>query len=92
MQVLFKKNYLIGINIWFLGENHIQQVIYNPCTGRCYDGLEDHAVNLNQGEESTVSYLMSRLCIEKLLRYEINTKKREEMPELDFAVATDMVY
>ncbi|WP_281323962.1 glycosyltransferase [Flavobacterium sp. IMCC34518] len=50
---------------WFLGNNHLHQIIYNPCTGGCYDGLEDTYVNLNQGAESTVSYLMARLAIEK---------------------------
>ena len=50
---------------WFLGNNHLQQIIYNPCTGGCYDGLEDDYVNLNQGAESTVSYLMARLTLEK---------------------------
>ena len=50
---------------WFLGNNHLQQIIYNPCTGGCYDGLEENYVNLNQGAESTVSYLMARLTIEE---------------------------
>ena len=50
---------------WFLGKNHLHQIIYNPCTGGCYDGLEENYVNLNQGAESTVSYLMARLTIEK---------------------------
>ncbi len=50
---------------WFLGKNHLNQIIYNPCTGGCYDGLEDKHVNLNQGSESTLSYLMARLTIEK---------------------------
>lgn len=49
---------------WFLGDNHLHQIIYNPCTGGCYDGLEEHNVNLNQGAESTISYLMARLTIE----------------------------
>lgn len=48
---------------WFVGVNHLQQIIYNPCTGGCYDGLEENYVNLNQGAESTVSYLMARLTI-----------------------------
>lgn len=52
---------------WFLGANHLHQIIYNPCTGGCYDGLESDYVNLNQGAESTVSYLMARLCLEKSL-------------------------
>ncbi|WP_082140542.1 glycosyltransferase [Chryseobacterium sp. FH2] len=50
---------------WFLGKNHLNQIIYNPATGGCYDGLEEKNVNLNQGAESTVSYLMARLCFIK---------------------------
>ena len=50
---------------WFLGKNHLHKIIYNPCTGGCYDGLEEYHVNLNQGAESTVSYMMARLVIEK---------------------------
>lgn len=50
---------------WFLGNNRLHQIIYNPCTGGCYDGLEKTYVNLNQGAESTVSYLMARLTMEK---------------------------
>jgi hypothetical protein len=30
-----------------------KQIIYNPCTGGCYDGLEEDYINLNQGAEST---------------------------------------
>jgi glycosyltransferase involved in cell wall biosynthesis len=55
---------LIAFN-WFLGKNRLHQIIYNPCTGGCYDGLEETHVNLNQGAESTVSYLMARLTIER---------------------------
>jgi len=47
---------------WFLGKNHLHQIIYNPITGGCYDGLEEKNVNLNQGAESTLSYLLARLC------------------------------
>jgi glycosyltransferase involved in cell wall biosynthesis/uncharacterized protein YyaL (SSP411 family) len=53
---------------WFLGDNHLHQIVYNPCTGGCYDGVEEHSVNLNQGAESTVSYLMARLAIDRLTR------------------------
>ena len=53
---------------WFLGDNRLSQIIYNPCTGGCYDGLEEANVNLNQGAESTVSYLMARLCVELYIR------------------------
>jgi hypothetical protein len=57
----------------FLGNNHLRQIMYNPCTGGCYDGLEDTHVNLNQGAESTVSYLMARLAIEKYTNFSYHT-------------------
>ncbi|MFA5297685.1 MAG: glycosyltransferase [Lutibacter sp.] len=49
---------------WFLGRNHLKQIMYNPVTGGCYDGLEREIVNLNQGAESSVCYLMARLVME----------------------------
>ncbi len=50
---------------WFLGRNHLAQVMYNSASGGCYDGLEEHSVNLNQGAESTVCYLMARSIMER---------------------------
>ncbi|NJK93818.1 MAG: glycosyltransferase [Bacteroidales bacterium] len=55
---------------WFLGKNRQHQIIYNPCTGGCYDGLEETHVNLNQGAESTVSYLMARMTMDKYIKPE----------------------
>jgi len=49
---------------WFLGNNHLKRIIYNPCTTGCFDGLELNNVNLNQGAESTISYLMARQAFE----------------------------
>jgi glycosyltransferase involved in cell wall biosynthesis len=63
---------------WFLGNNHLEQIIYNPCTGGCYDGLEENSVNLNQGAESTVSYLMARLTLENFLKSEQKNKIKQE--------------
>ena len=66
--VFEEEDYLQKMEIgfsWFLGNNHLNQIVYNPCTGGCYDGLEDKYINLNQGAESTVSYLMARLTMEK---------------------------
>jgi glycosyltransferase involved in cell wall biosynthesis len=62
------EDYLIKMETafnWFLGNNRLHQIIYNPCTGGCYDGLEETHVNLNQGAESAISYLMARLTAEK---------------------------
>ncbi|MBN2422880.1 glycosyltransferase [Candidatus Woesearchaeota archaeon] len=49
---------------WFLGKNSINQIIYDESTGGCYDGLGKFSINLNQGAESTISYLIARLCLE----------------------------
>lgn len=65
---------------WFLGKNHLNQILYNPCTGGCYDGLEEDYINLNQGAESTVSYLMARLTIKKY--FEIKEKKVSETKKM----------
>lgn len=66
----YPQKIVIAFN-WFLGSNHLHQIIYNPCTGGCYDGLEGKYVNLNQGAESSLSYLMARLTVEKII---INNK------------------
>jgi hypothetical protein len=43
---------------WFYGENDMQVAMVNEEEGSCYDGLTPHGVNLNQGAESTLSYLL----------------------------------
>ena len=71
------KSYLNKMNIafsWFLGNNRLHQIVYNPCTGGCFDGLEDHYINLNQGAESTVSYLMARLAMEHIAPFQASLK------------------
>ncbi|HMC98358.1 MAG TPA: hypothetical protein VKG92_11920, partial [Flavobacteriales bacterium] len=44
------------------------QVMYNKASGGCYDGLEEHNVNLNQGAESAVCYLLARTIMERRRR------------------------
>ncbi|TDE28805.1 glycosyltransferase [Flavobacterium ranwuense] len=51
--------------IWFLGNNHLKQIMYNPENGSSYDGLEDKHININQGAESTLCYFKARLIMEK---------------------------
>jgi hypothetical protein len=46
---------------WFLGQNALQQWLYDPATGGCRDGLHADRVNRNQGAESTLSFLLA-LC------------------------------
>jgi hypothetical protein len=50
---------------WFLGNNALNQVVYTHFTGGCYDGIHEETINLNQGAESTVSYLLARLAMGK---------------------------
>jgi hypothetical protein len=63
----------IGFN-WFLGKNHLRQIIYNPITGGCFDGLEEDHINLNQGAESSLSYVLSRLTVEQHLHQDQQSK------------------
>ncbi len=56
---------------WYLGHNHLSQIVYNPVSGGCYDGLEHDHVNINQGAESTVTYLMARISVEKEIRKQV---------------------
>jgi glycosyltransferase involved in cell wall biosynthesis len=44
---------------WFLGQNHLQQAVYDATTGGCRDGLHADRVNENQGAESTISVLLA---------------------------------
>ncbi len=44
---------------WFLGQNHLQQSLYDAATGGCRDGLHADRVNENQGAESTLSFLLA---------------------------------
>jgi len=50
---------------WFLGKNSLNRRIYDDITGGCFDGLNPKEINLNQGAESTISYLMARLYLEE---------------------------
>jgi hypothetical protein len=53
---------------WYHGDNYLKQIVYNPLTGGCCDGIEHDRVNLNQGAESTITYLMARNSIERIKR------------------------
>ena len=57
---------------WFTGDNDIGEVVYDFATGGSRDGLMSGGVNMNQGAESTISWLMSLFNISLYLR---ETKK-----------------
>jgi hypothetical protein len=44
---------------WFLGANRLGVSVYDSSTAGCRDGLGPTAPNLNQGAESTVSFLLA---------------------------------
>jgi hypothetical protein len=44
---------------WFLGANRLGAAVYDSATAGCRDGLGETVPNLNQGAESTVSFLLS---------------------------------
>jgi len=44
---------------WFLGRNDLDEPLYNPSSGGCYDGLHFDRVNRNQGAESTLAFLLA---------------------------------
>lgn len=52
---------------WFLGNNALNQMVYSQMTGGCYDGMGEREINLNQGAESTISYLLARLAVDTKL-------------------------
>jgi len=44
---------------WFLGRNTRGCVVIDRSTGGCFDGLHSDRVNLNQGAESTLAWLLA---------------------------------
>jgi hypothetical protein len=51
---------------WLTGNNAANRRMYDPNTGRCYDGLTDSTtVNLNSGAESTIEALYTVLEVEQ---------------------------
>lgn len=60
--------YALKAFAWFTGENSCSLVLYDFATGGCRDGLHPDGVNLNQGAESTLSWLMSLMSISYYLR------------------------
>ncbi|HAG27444.1 TPA: glycosyl transferase family 1 [Patescibacteria group bacterium] len=58
----YKKLMYVAFN-WFIGDNVLGQFVYDSVTGGSYDGISENQTNLNQGAESTLSYLSARLLM-----------------------------
>jgi len=48
---------------WFLGRNDMDAALYDFRTGGCCDGLTPEGVNLNQGAESVLSFMIGLLTV-----------------------------
>lgn len=57
------------IAAWLLGRNPAEHAMYNPVTGRCFDGiLGEDTINRNSGAESTIEALLTLLAVEEVPR------------------------
>jgi glycosyltransferase involved in cell wall biosynthesis len=58
---------------WFLGENRLAAALYDTTTAGCRDGLGPEHVNLNQGAESTICFLMALIGMLELAGESVET-------------------
>jgi hypothetical protein len=66
---------------WFLGQNQIQQWLYDATTGGCRDGLHADRVNENQGAESTLSFLLALCDMRSADRLDAEKSIQREIPK-----------
>jgi glycosyltransferase involved in cell wall biosynthesis len=64
---------------WFLGQNQLQQALYDATTGGCRDGLHRDRVNANQGAESTLSFLLALCELRAADRSDLATPVKREI-------------
>ncbi len=58
----YKKNAKISFE-WFFGRNSLNCVMLDRKSNGCYDGLSPTEINVNQGAESTLEYLLARQAL-----------------------------
>ena len=63
---------------WYLGTNDLGIALYDPTTGGCRDGLHPDRINENQGAESTLSFLMALLEMQRLEGSDAAEKQSDE--------------
>jgi len=55
------------ITTWFSGKNIANQQMYDPETGRCFDGIvSETKVNMNSGAESTIEALLALQAFDQI--------------------------
>lgn len=52
---------------WFFGNNRSGLSVYDPLSAGCCDALNPQGLNLNQGSESCICFLLAQLYIDDLL-------------------------
>jgi len=53
--------------MWFHGRNSKGVNMIDTESGGCFDGINEYGVNLNQGAESIISYLMAYLTMKEIV-------------------------
>ena len=48
---------------WFLGRNRLGVSLYDFPRGACFDGIDPHGINQNQGAESIICFLLANLAL-----------------------------
>lgn len=62
---------------WFFGGNIHGLNVYDSARGACFDGLVSDGVNLNQGAESTLTFILARMTLENIMMQIFETEKSE---------------
>lgn len=71
----YEKIVEMGVD-WFLGINDIGETVYDFTTGGSRDGIHSLGVNLNEGAESTLSWLLSIHTLYELHQMKLNKKDK----------------
>lgn len=64
-KITFEEKYYLSARSWFSwyhGNNVKKVLVYDSVTTGCFDGINPEGVNLNQGAESIVTYLIAYLA------------------------------
>jgi uncharacterized protein YyaL (SSP411 family) len=51
---------------WYLGDNVHGRPVADPTTGACYDAIMPSGLNLNQGAEACITFLMATLALHSI--------------------------
>jgi len=74
---------------WFLGRNDLGESLYDPNTGGCCDALHVDRLNLNQGAESTLAFLVA-LQEMRLVETALHAYNQPGEPGVGRAMASDL--